>query len=121
METNYKSRYGSIGEEWDLWNYGVTKKEESSGLQVGIYSYKVDGSLERYKARLVARGYTQTYGVDYQETFVSVTKMNVVKNLLSLVAHFDWNLQQFYLTNTFLHDEIDKEIYTEVPPNFGEV
>ena len=47
--------------------------------------------------------------------------MNVVKILLSLVAHFDWNLQQFYLKNTFLHDEIDEEIYTEVPPGFGEV
>ena len=121
METNYKSQYGSIGEEWDLGNYGVTKKEESTRLQAGICSYKVDGSLERYKVRLVAKGYTQTYGVDYQETFVSITKMNVAKFLLSLVAHFDWNLQQFNLKNTFLHDEIDEEIYTEVPPSFGEV
>ena len=41
--------------------------------------YKVDGSLKRHKARLVAKGYTQTYGVDYQEIFVPVTKMNIVR------------------------------------------
>ena len=44
--------------------------------------YKANGSLERHKARLVARKYTQTYGVDYQETFALVAKMNIVRILL---------------------------------------
>ena len=38
METSYETRDGSIGEEWDLRNYGVTEREESSGLQLDIYS-----------------------------------------------------------------------------------
>ena len=52
--------------------------------------YKADGSLERYKAWLVAKGYTQTYGVVYQETFAPVAKMNIVRIFLSLTANYDW-------------------------------
>ena len=47
--------------------------------------YKVDG-LERYKVKLVAKGYTSTYGVDYQETFTPIAKMNTLRVLLSLAA-----------------------------------
>ena len=56
--------------------------------------YKVDGSLERHKARLVVKGYTQTSGVDYQETFALVAKMNTIRILLSLATHCNWQLLQ---------------------------
>ncbi|RVW98769.1 Retrovirus-related Pol polyprotein from transposon RE1 [Vitis vinifera] len=73
--------------------------------------YKADGSLERHKARLIAKGYTQTYGVDYQETFAPVAKMNTIRILLSLAAHYNWQLLQY---------DLDEEIYMNIPLGFEE-
>ncbi|RDX81899.1 hypothetical protein CR513_37377, partial [Mucuna pruriens] len=85
-----------------------------------IYTVKCksDGTLKRHKARLVAKGYTQTYGIDYEETFAPIEKMNIVRAIISLAAHFGWNLQQFDVKNVFLHIDLEEEIYMEIPPVF---
>lgn len=51
--------------------------------------YKDDETVERYKARLVIKGFTQTYRIDYMETFVHVAKLNTIRVLLSLTANLD--------------------------------
>ena len=65
----------------------------------------------------MAKGYTQIYGVNYQEVFAPIAKMNTVRVLLSLVAHFDCQLL-FDIKNTFLHNDLDEEIDMNIPPGF---
>ena len=80
--------------------------------------YRVDGTLERYKVRLIAKGYTQTYGVDYLDTFALVAKMNTVRVLLSITTNLNQPLQQFYVKNDFLHGDLEEEVYIDVPTRF---
>ncbi|XP_050374637.1 uncharacterized protein LOC126792216 [Argentina anserina] len=61
----------------------------------GVFTVKhnADGSISRYKTRLVAKGFTQTYGINYDETFAHVAKMNTIRVLLSFAASLNWPLR----------------------------
>jgi hypothetical protein len=77
-----------------------------------------NGEVERYKAKLVARGFTQTYGVDYNETFVPVTKLTSIRCILVLAALDDMEIHQMDVKTTFLNGKFEDEIYMEQPQGF---
>lgn len=80
--------------------------------------HKVDGSIKSYKVRPITKGYTQTYGIDYQETFSPVAKLNIVRVLLFLAVNLDCPLHQFDVRNAFLHGDLGGEVYMDIPPGF---
>jgi len=80
--------------------------------------HKVDGSIERYRVRLVAKRYNQTYGVNYQETFSSVAKLNTIRILQLLAANLDWPLHQLDVKNAFLYGDIEEEVYMNTLPSY---
>lgn len=85
-----------------------------------IFKTKRDskGNVERYKACLVAKGYTQKEGIDYKETFSRVSLKDSFRIIMALVAHFDLELHQMDVKTVFLNGDIDETIYMVQSENF---
>ena len=75
--------------------------------------YKSDGTIDKYKACLVAKGYTQREGIDYTETFSQVEKMDTIMMVLALVDQYKWTIFQMDVKSAFLNGYVDEEIYVE--------
>jgi hypothetical protein len=86
-----------------------------------VYKIKTcsDGTVDRYKARLVARGFTQEYGVDYEETFAPIACLSSVRALLAVAASQHWSLCQMDVKNAFLNGDLSEEVYMQPPPGLS--
>ena len=80
--------------------------------------HNADELVNRYKTRLVAKRFTQTYGIDYDETFAPFAKMYTIRVLFSYDASLNWSLRQFDVKNAFLHGELAEEVYMSLPPGY---
>ena len=78
-----------------------------------IYKIKTrsDGYIERYKARLIAKRFTQEYGIDYEKTFASIARISSVRALLTVAAASKWDLFQMDVKNAFLNGDLSEEVY----------
>jgi hypothetical protein len=77
-----------------------------------------DGSIERYKARLVAQGFSQRPGWDYVESFAPTIRLSVVRALFALVAADDLECDSIDITTAFLNGDLEEEIYMKPPEGY---
>lgn len=78
------------------------------------------GEIERYKARLVALGYRQTYGIDYSETYSPVANMNSIRVFLALCCHFGLHIHQYDVDTAFLNGHLEEEVFIHPPEGVQE-
>ena len=103
--------------KWDLVRL-PTRKKAIGCRWVFVIKFNPDGSVARLKAFLVVKGYTQTYGVDYSDTFSPIAKLISIHLFVSLTTSHDWDLHQLDIKNVFLHGDLQEEVYMEQSPGF---
>uniref|UniRef100_A0A2N9G3G0 Reverse transcriptase Ty1/copia-type domain-containing protein n=1 Tax=Fagus sylvatica TaxID=28930 RepID=A0A2N9G3G0_FAGSY len=102
---------------WEL--VPLPSDEKTVGCKwVFTVKYLADGSVDWYKACLVAKGFTQVQGKYFGATFAPVAKFTCVRLLVSLVASHSWHLHQLDVKNVFLHEDLLETIYMDHPPGF---
>eukprot|EP00253_Pinus_taeda_P025597 PITA_25597 len=80
--------------------------------------YTVDGNVEKYKARFVAKGYAQKEGIDYEKTSAPVARYTSIRTVISLAAQMGWEIHQMDVKTTFLNGVIEEKVYIEQPEGF---
>lgn len=86
-----------------------------------VYKTKLnkDGGVDKFKARLVAKGYKQEFGVDYTEVFAPVARLDTIRLVISMAAHYSWFIFQLDVKSAFLHGELQEEVYVDHPPGYA--
>ncbi|KAK8937447.1 hypothetical protein KSP39_PZI012254 [Platanthera zijinensis] len=84
--------------------------------------YKVkknkDGGVEKHKARLVVKGYRQVQGVNYDEVFAPVARIDTIRLIIALAAHHGWKIMQMDVVSAYLNGYLEEEVYIEQPPGY---
>ena len=103
---------------WDL--VDLPSEKTSIGCK-WVYKIKTrsDGTVDRYKARLIARGFTQEYGIDYEETFAPMARLSSIMTLIVVSATRKWPLFQMDVKNAFLNGELLEEVYMKLPLGYS--
>ena len=103
-------------QNWDLVKFPAGKTTLQNKW---VYRLKEeDGGKQRYKARLVVKVFSQKKGIDFDEIFSPVVKMTSIRTILSLVAAKDLHLEQLDVKTTFLHGDLEEEIYMQQPKGY---
>ena len=99
----------------DVWD--VISRSKDKVVVTSKWLYKIkhgsDGSAEKFKARFVARGFSQKERVDYDDIFALVARYTTIRSITALAATQGWNLHQMDVKTTFLHCAIKELVYVE--------
>jgi hypothetical protein len=104
----------------DVWDIVPRPKGKSVVTSKWISKIKhvANGSIKKYKARFVARGFSQKEGVDYEETFSIVARYTSIREVISLASVMGWKIHQMDVKTAFLNGVIKEEVYIEQPQGF---
>jgi hypothetical protein len=98
---------------WDLVHFPARKRALQNKW---VYKLKEeDGGKKGYKDRLVVKGFTQKEGIYFDEIFSPVVKMTSIRTILGILAVEDLHLEQLDVKTTFLHGDLEEEIYMQQP------
>lgn len=125
-------------DDWERWKQAITEEIESleknktwilTSLPTGrtvidskwVFKIKRNevGAVDRYKARLVARGFTQRRGFDYEDTYSPVAKLTTLRAVLAVANFGDMHLHQLDVKTAFLNGTLKQDIYMRLPDEFG--
>ena len=99
----------------DVWD--VVPRPEGKSVVTSKWIYKIkhaaDGSIDKYKARFVARGFSQKEGIDYEETFAPVARYTSIRVIMALAAKLGWKLHHMDVKTTFLNGVVEEKVYVE--------
>uniref|UniRef100_A0A251VGU8 Putative zinc finger, CCHC-type n=1 Tax=Helianthus annuus TaxID=4232 RepID=A0A251VGU8_HELAN len=104
----------------DTWELVDPPKDQKPIGVKWIYKTKYDehGNVDKYKARLVVKGYNKKYGVDYQDVFAPVIRFDTVRLILALAARNKWYLHQMDVKTSFLNGDLNERVYIEQPEGY---
>ena len=104
----------------DVWDVVPILEGKSFVTSKWIYKIKhaAYGSIEKYKARFVACGFSQKEGIDYEETFAPVSRYTSIKSILALATVVKWKIHQMDVKTAFLNGVVEEEVYVEQPLGF---
>src|SRR3990170_7458518 len=108
-----------LNDVWELVDRPNPKKHNIIGTK-SIFRNKQDenGLVVRNKAQLVAQGYTQVEGIDFDETFAPVARLEAIRILLAYANHHNILLYQMDVKSAFLNGKLEEEVYVAQPPGF---
>jgi hypothetical protein len=104
----------------DVWEIVPRPKSKDVVSSKWLYKIKhdVDGSIEKYKARFIAHGFSQKEDIDYEETFPPVARYTSIITIIALATKMKWKLHQMDVKTTFLNGVIEEAVYIEQPQGF---
>ncbi|CAJ2672171.1 unnamed protein product [Trifolium pratense] len=102
---------------WELTD--LPKGQKTIGVK-WVYKTKLNekGEIDKFKAKLVVKGYKQEHGVDYEEVFAPVARQDTIRLVVSLAAQNSWPVFQLDVKSAFLNGELVEQVYIEQPPGY---